>query len=312
MISLLPSARPCLARRALARLTPLLVALALEAPARAEPARIDPTLEEPAREGSLAGAPTRDEASRGEALREREPDLWAHVRRPWLLAADPTAPPQGHAVTSLAVGYAPLDRDAARPFAADIAHVGAVFTVGAEVGLLRFLSLRADGSFAGQGDVVSAGAMISANVYPLDPAGPVQVAVSAGYLRELGGDNGVFGRLAVAGDIGRARLILTALGEHVFAPTGPAAPPRDSVDVVITAGVTYAVTSALRLGVEYVAQDLEGIWDDEEAEGGVRHFVGPVASFALARQVQLTAGPAFGLSPGAPSVLGRLAASYAF
>src|SRR5262245_12666275 len=38
--------------------------------------------------------------------------------RPWLYAADPTGPLPGHAVASLGVGYAQVDRGAARPFAA--------------------------------------------------------------------------------------------------------------------------------------------------------------------------------------------------
>lgn len=275
-----------------------LAALALLACAGAVRAQATPLPEPPARDAP-SPAPI--------------PDPWALVQRPWLYASDPTAPPPGHVLTSLGVGYAQVDRGASRPFAGDIAHAGAVFSAGAEVGILRFASLKAEGLLAGQGSTMSAGAMVGANVYPLDPRGPIALAFSGGYLRELGGDNGLWGRVAVAGDLGPARLVLTALGEHVFAASTPDGPERrDDIDLVITAGASFALTQALHLGAEYVVQDLEGAWDPEEAEGGVRHFIGPVASLELARRVRITAGPAFGLSSGSPSVLGRLAAMYAF
>jgi len=131
--------------------------------------------------------------------------------------------------------------------------------------------------------------------------------LSGGYLRELGGDNGFWARASVAGDIGRMRLIFNALGSKVLNPA------RDDIDVVLTAGASYAVMpKLLRVGVEYVVQDLEGAWEPDEADGGIRHFLGAVASLELARRVRLSAGPALGLSQGSPSVLGRLTATYAF
>jgi hypothetical protein len=273
-------------------------ALALVACAGAARAQATPPPEPPSRDAP-APAPA--------------PDPWALVHRPWLYASDPTAPPPGHVLASLGVGYAQVNRGAARPFAGDIAHAGAVFSAGAEVGVLRFASLEAEGLLAGQGSTMNAGAMVGANVYPLDPKGPVALAVSAGYLRELGGDNGLWGRVAVAGDLGPARLVLTALGEHVFASSATGTPERrDGFDLVLTAGASYALTQAVHLGAEYVVQDLEGAWEPEEADGGIRHFIGPVVSAKLARRIQITAGPAFGLSRGSPSLVGRLAATYAF
>jgi hypothetical protein len=287
---LLPPALPRLA----ASLAP---ALALLACAGAASAQTMPSPEPPARDAP-SPAPT--------------PDPWALVQRPWLYASDPTAPPPGHVLASLGIGYAQVDGGASRPFAGDVAHAGAVFNAGAEVGIFRFASLKAEGLLAGQGSTVSAGAMVGANVYPLDPRWPVALALSGGYLREIGGGNGLWGRVAVAGDLGPARLVFTALGEHVFAAPEPGAPERDGIDLVLTTGASFKLTQALRLGAEYVVQDLEGAWDPEEAEGGIRHFVGPVASLELARRVRITGGPAFGLSSGSPGVVGRLAAMYAF
>jgi hypothetical protein len=240
----------------------------------------------------------------------KKADPWADVRRPWLYASDPTAPPAGHVLTSLGVGIAQIDRGAARPFAANVAHAGAVFSAGAEVGVFKFASLHAEGLLAGDGANVNGGAMLGASFYLLGPKSPVGIVLSAGYLRELGGADGVWGRASIAGNIGPVRLILTGLGEHVFTSKGGEL--RDDVDLLVTAGASYRITDIFQLGAEYVVQDLEGLWDPEELDGGVRHFIGPTATLALAKHIQIGAGPSFGLSPAAPRVLGRMSASYAF
>jgi hypothetical protein len=245
-----------------------------------------------------------------DAPRPRAHDAaWEGVVRPWLYSTDPTQPPPGRVMASLGVGYAQTNRGAARPFAADVAHAGAVFEAGAEVGLLPHVGVVAAGLLAGEGagEPMRAGAMAGAVVALLPARSRVDVTLAAGYLRELGGDDGAWGRVAGAIDVGALRLTASALGEHVFAEG------RDGVDVLLTSGASYAALGPLRVGAEYVVQDLEGAWDPEEADGGIRHFVGPNLALALAdRRVHLVAGPALGLSEGSPRVLGRLAASYAF
>jgi hypothetical protein len=109
----------------------------------------------------------------------------------------------------------------------------------------------------------------------------------------------------VAGDVGALRLTASALGEKAFAAN------RDAIDLVMTAGASYELWQTLRLGAEYVVQDLEGAWEHDEAEGGVRHFVGPTIGVHVGR-AQIGAGPAFGLSASSPRYLGRLAAAYSF
>lgn len=229
------------------------------------------------------------------------------VERPWLYSPDATAPPPGHVLASMNVGYADTTLGAGRPFAANLVHAGAVFGAGVEVGVLRFLSVHGEGLLSGDGRTVNAGGMLGVSAYPLPARSPVKLALSAGYLRELGGGDGAWGRVTVAGDIGPVRLALMGLGSHIFSPG------RDAIDLLVSAGASVRVVSILRLGAEYVVQDLEGVWEgeEEEAEGGVRHFLSPMASLELGR-VRLTAGPAFGLSPDSPRVLGRLQAGYAF
>jgi len=230
---------------------------------------------------------------------------FAGVERPWLYSPDATAPPPGHVIASLGVGYGDLEKGAARPFAANLAHAGAVFGANVEVGVLKFASVSGEGLLAGDGKSVSAGGMLGVNAYPMPASIPVKLAISAGYLRELGGSDGVWGRVTLAGDIGPVRLTVLGLGSHIFAPG------RDAFDLLVSAGASYRVIEVLSLGVEYVAQDLEDAWEEEEAEGGIRHFLSPMASLSLGR-VRLTAGPAFGLSQGSPRVLGRLQAGFSF
>lgn len=278
--------------------------LGLSAMLAALPARADV----PPVEATLAATPPQEE--KPEAPPPPRP-VWDTTPRPWLYGADPTAPAPGHAIAALSVGYAQVDRGAARPFAADVAHAGAVFSASAEVGLHRYVSVSAEGLLAGQagsgaGSPIAAGAMVGVNVFPIAGRWPVDVAVSAGYLRELGGANGLWFRGAVAGNVGRVRLFASALGEHVLASG------RDEIDLLISTGASVRATDWLRFGAEYVVQDLEGAWDPEEADGGIRHFVGANAAFVLAKRVQLALGPALGLSPNSPRVLGRLTAAYAF
>jgi len=234
---------------------------------------------------------------------------WDKTPRPWLYSADPTAPAPRHVVAGLSVGYAQTNRGAARPFAADVAHAGAVFSANGEVGILRHLSVSIEGLLAGQAGTASpigAGAMVGVNGFPLGGRGPVDVSVSAGYLRELGGANGIWFRGAVAGNVGRFRFSANALGEHIFDVT------RDGVDILLTAAASVKATDWLRISTEYVVQDLEGAWDPAEADGGIRHFVSANAALLLANRVQISLGPALGLSPNSPRFLGRLTAAYAF
>lgn len=234
---------------------------------------------------------------------------WDKTPRPWLYSADPTAPAPLHVLASLSVGYAQTNRGAARPFAADVAHAGAVFSANGEIGLLRQLSVSIEGLLAGQAGTTSpigAGAMVGVNGFPLGGRGPVDISVSAGYLRELGGANGLWFRGSVAGNVGRFRLSANALGEHIFDVT------RDGVDILLTAAASVKATDWLRVSTEYVVQDLEGAWDPEEADGGIRHFVSANAALLLANRVQISLGPALGLSPNSPRFLGRLTAAYAF
>jgi len=102
------------------------------------------------------------------------------------------------------------------------------------------------------------------------------------------------------------RLAATVHVEHVFAEG------RDPLDLMVQAGASVRVVGGFRLGAEYVGQDLEEA-GSPEAEGGIRHFLGPTASVQLVRdRLSIVAGPSFGLSHRSPEVIGRAAAAFGF
>ena len=181
--------------------------------------------------------------------------------RPWLYLEDTVTAAPMHVIGFTRGTYTSVSSPT-RPFGANVARPGGVLEVGAEAGLLPWLSLAASAMGGGeQGG--GFGGLAGVRLAPF--AGRWQtthLVLAGGYLRELSGGSGAWGRLALSQDVGRLRLASTVHGEHVFL-TG-----RDAFDVMVMLGASYKVAGPLRAGVEYVAQDLEGALDSEEAEGG--------------------------------------------
>jgi hypothetical protein len=225
--------------------------------------------------------------------------------RPWLYLDDPSLPAQLHVIAFTRATYA-RDDSPTRPFGANLARPGGIVEAGAEVGLLPRLSLAASGF--GGGDQMGFGALAGLRFEPFaglfSPS--THLVFSGGYLRELNGGDGAWARVGFAQDISRLRLGATVHGEHVFA-TG-----RDAVDVLVMAGASYNIVGPLRAGLEYVAQDLEETFSDE-AEGGVRQFLGPqMALELLDKRLSIAAGPAMGLNSQSPKFSGRFALAYEY
>lgn len=55
---------------------------------------------------------------------------------------------------------------------------------------------------------------------------------------------------------------------------------RDAIDIITSIGVHYRFAGGFYGGIEAVGEDLEGFWDDEEAEGGAKLMVGPSLNLA--------------------------------
>ncbi len=50
---------------------------------------------------------------------------------------------------------------------------------------------------------------------------------------------------------------------------------RDVIDIITSIGFHYRIYQSFFGGVEAIGEDLEGLWDEEEAEGGAKVMVGP-------------------------------------
>src|SRR5262245_51741188 len=226
--------------------------------------------------------------------------------RPWLFNDDVAlpAPLQGKFVSRMtySAGNSPT-----RPFASNLASPGATLELGAELGVVRGVSLQLTGV---RGESYTSGEGATGGQLGIRWAAlasrSTRLVLSAGYLRELSGGDGAWGRVGLEHDLGLARLALSVHGEHVFVPG------RDGFDVMVTAGADMRVVGPLRAGIEYVGQDLEGLAEDD-AEGGARHIVGGMLSVRLfSERLSLVGGPAVALGGPSARAIGRAAIAYAF
>ena len=231
------------------------------------------------------------------------------MKRSWAYLDDAATPAVSHTIALSRITFAAAGESASRPFASDLARPGALLEAGAEVGVTRFLSFEAQGASDALGLTARPASGVSAGLRFAPFAATwtsTRLVLGAGYLSDLAGNHGAWGKVALVRDIGLARVAASAYGEHVFSPQ------RDALDVMVMAGASYAIAGPLRAGVEYVAQDLEGAIDPAESEG-MRHFVGPTLGLELAqKRLSVAAGPAVGLSSRSPSAVGRASIAYSF
>jgi hypothetical protein len=118
----------------------------------------------------------------------------------------------------------------------------------------------------------------------------LSIAGGGGIEREPDGVTVLLARLTAAHDARTWRLHGNVLFQKPLDPT------RDALDVAFTSGWCHTVARGVALGVEEVAEDLEGFWDPLEAEGGARILVGPsfhLAPHGRAWQFTATGGPSF-------------------
>jgi hypothetical protein len=142
----------------------------------------------------------------------------------------------------------------------------------------------------GDGDVAGAAGRMGASV-----ALGRHIVASGALLRELGGDMGGYVETSANYDLGRLHLGALA---HLEVVSGVG---RDPVDLVAVAAASWRVAAPLYVGLQYVAQDLEEALDDEQAEGGPRHYVGPALTLALGGHMMLTTDAAIGIAVGRSS-----------
>ncbi len=152
----------------------------------------------------------------------------------------------------------------------------------------------------------AAGGAVGGRFQITAPGSAFKLAVAAAALREVDGNFGAYGRVALSYDLGRFRFAGNLHAEHIFQQG------RDALDLLVMAGTSFRVYEQFRLGAEYVGQDIEESFDSG-AEGGARHYAGPTASLSFYDgRFQLVGGPAFGLTSASARAAGRLTALVTF
>ena len=249
-------------------------------------------------------------AAEGRAPRD-DGERSAHAeQRPFAFVLDPTTPAAGDTGVEYRLGYG-SGAAADRPLPAASAPRGVEQAVTLGYGLTERLApvlslrvLRPIGGGASARATGSAGARFQLTDPQRDR---LRVAVATVVFREFDGQLGVYARAAASYDMAGLRLAANLHLERVFAGG------RDAVDVLAIAGASYQMLQPLRVGVEYVGQDLEGSIEDGEAEGGARHYVGPDVALALDHdRLQVVLGGAVGVGRKAQPVVGRLTALVTF
>ena len=115
------------------------------------------------------------------------------------------------------------------------------------------------------------------------------LAAGGGVQREPGGVNVLVGRGVI--DFTRARFRTTAnmLVEK------PLSEGRDRLDALTSLGFALRFGPRFDAGVEMLAEDLEALWEANEAEGGARMMIGPSLHYRSGGRIEanLAGGPIF-------------------
>jgi len=108
-------------------------------------------------------------------------------------------------------------------------------------------------------------------VRPVLSIGSLNVAGGGGFRQEWDGTRVLIGRVLAGSDLGRGRLQGSLVLERCVSSTLR----HDGADVITSLGWSRAIGSRVSAGVEGIGQDLEGLWDPAEADGGAKLLVGP-------------------------------------
>src|SRR5262249_46316027 len=126
--------------------------------------------------------------------------------------------------------------------------------------------------------------------HPLWSRGSTMVAAGGGVRQQWDGTPVLLGRIVAGSDVGGGRV----QGSLVLARAGASPLVHDAADLFTSVGWTRRAGGPIRVGVEAIGQDLEGLWNPAEAEGGATLLVGPSLQARSASgtwAASVTAGP---------------------
>jgi len=119
----------------------------------------------------------------------------------------------------------------------------------------------------------------------------LQVTIVGSLLRETTGIYATDFNIIVSKTINNINLISNNLFEKAFAEN------RDGVDWNLTFGASYSL-NIFNIGLEYIGEDIEDMWEDEEAEGGANNLFGMLLSVEMDKYgFSLTPGYSIGPRP---------------
>jgi hypothetical protein len=181
--------------------------------------------------------------------------------------------------------------EAVQPFGEDGVEqrFGAVYGLSQRVNLSAVASTVIDN---GGGALLGAAQVeVMADLLPRQERG-LAVAAGGGWLREYQGVQTAQLRGVVGWQGRNWRADGNALLQKPFAEN------RDAVDVLFSLGASYSLSRRLRLGAEALGEDLEGFWEEEEAEGGAKMLVSSVLAWNVQEKLDLRfgAGPIYYLT----------------
>ena len=147
-------------------------------------------------------------------------------------------------------------------------------------------------------------------VRPVFLTGSTSIAGGGGIRQEWDGTRVLIGRVVAGTDVGRGRLQGSLVIERAVS-----SPLRhDAADVVTSLGWSRRIGDRISVGVEGIGQDLEGLWNSVEADGGAKLLVGPSLHVQSKRRdwaASLTAGPVVH-APSVASPLDAPTATYPY
>jgi len=118
----------------------------------------------------------------------------------------------------------------------------------------------------------------------------LSLGVGLGVRRDYSNVKSMLSRITLNYDAPRWKVGGNLLFEKAFANN------RDAIDVITSLGFHYRLYGNLYGGIEAVGEDLEGFWDQEEAEGGAKLLVGPSLNMTPKKSrlsFSLSGGPVF-------------------
>lgn len=118
----------------------------------------------------------------------------------------------------------------------------------------------------------------------------LRFGVGLGANRDFSDVYSLLSRVTGAFDANRWRLGGNLLLEKSFAGD------RDKVDVITSIGAHYRISGNFFAGIEGIGEDLEGLWEEDEAEGGAKIMLGPSLNLVPNRtrfNFSLSGGPVF-------------------